>query len=337
MDELDNILINIKRDIEENGLELDEDEIKKAFGKIIKEKVRTRTFLRGKDLMEEGLMRLDQLVLRQIFLPSVHGSTLFTRGETQALVTGTLGDKKDAQMYELLTSNTAQNENFMVHYNFPPFCVGEAKPIGAPSRRELGHGNLAKRALESTINLEHNQTIRLVSEILESNGSSSMATVCGGSLTLYSMNVDVKKLCAGVAMGVIVKDNSNYAILTDIMGAEDHYGDMDFKVAGTRDGLTALQLDIKLDGVSLNILDEAIAQANKALEHILNIMEDAKEQIVPSLALPTILEFKVTQSDIPVIIGKGGSTNLTGTLFGRKFGGIFLDHRIGGIRGVGHG
>jgi polyribonucleotide nucleotidyltransferase len=307
MDELDNILINIKRYIEENGLDFDEDEIKLAFNQVIKEKVRT-LLLEGKRLDGRAFDEVRPISIETNILPSVHGSTLFTRGETQALVTATLGDKKDAQMYELLTSNTAQNENFMVHYNFPPFSVGEAKPIGAPSRRELGHGNLAKRALEPTIDLEYNQTVRVVSEILESNGSSSMATVCGGSLALYCVNVNVKKLCAGVAMGVIVKDNSNYAILTDIMGAEDHYGDMDFKVAGTKDGLTALQLDIKLDGVNIDILEKALNQATKALKHILDIMEDAKGKIVPSSALPTTMEFKVTQGDIPIIIGKGGST-----------------------------
>ncbi len=197
MDELDNILINIKRYIEENGLDFDEDEIKLAFNQVIKEKVRT-LLLEGKRLDGRAFDEVRPISIETNILPSVHGSTLFTRGETQALVTATLGDKKDAQMYELLTSNTAQNENFMVHYNFPPFSVGEAKPIGAPSRRELGHGNLAKRALEPTIDLEYNQTVRVVSEILESNGSSSMATLRGGSLALYCVNVNVKKaMCWG--------------------------------------------------------------------------------------------------------------------------------------------
>jgi polyribonucleotide nucleotidyltransferase len=241
-------------------------------------------------------------------LPSVHGSCLFTRGQTQALVTATLGDNKDAQMYELLTSSNAMNENLMVHYNFPPYSVGEARSIGAPSRRELGHGNLAKRALEPTVILEQNQTVRLVSEILESNGSSSMATVCGGSLALFSADVNVAKLTSGIAMGVVVEDNENYAILTDIMGAEDHYGDMDLKVAGTKDGITAMQLDIKLDGLDLNILSQALEQASVGLEHILNLMQDAKEKIVPSGALPSLLSFEVKSSAIPVIIGKGGST-----------------------------
>jgi len=211
-------------------------------------------------------------------------------------------------MYELLTNSSAKNENFMVHYNFPPYSVGEARAIGAPSRRELGHGNLAKRALEPTVELEDNQTIRLVSEILESNGSSSMATVCGGSLALYGANVNVKKLVAGIAMGVVVKSNNEYTILTDIMGAEDHYGDMDLKVAGTKDGITAMQMDIKLDGLDLKILSEAIEQATGGIEHILAIMEDAKEAIVPSEALPMLIDFSVDSSKIPVIIGKGGST-----------------------------
>ena len=211
-------------------------------------------------------------------------------------------------MYELLTSKKSMNENFMVHYNFPPYSVGEARPIGAPSRRELGHGNLAKRALEPTVCLEPNQTVRVVSEILESNGSSSMATVCGGSLALVCANVDVKKLTAGIAMGVVVANSEKYTILSDIMGAEDHYGDMDFKIAGTKDGITAMQLDIKLDGLNLNILKEALAQAEKGLLHILELMEHAKSTIVPSGALPSQLTFEIDPSNISLVIGKGGST-----------------------------
>jgi polyribonucleotide nucleotidyltransferase len=172
----------------------------------------------------------------------------------------------------------------------------------------LGHGNLAKRALEPTVILEQNETVRLVSEILESNGSSSMATVCGGSLALCSADVKVAKLTSGIAMGVVVKNSDEYVILTDIMGAEDHYGDMDLKVAGTKDGITAMQLDIKLDGLDLDILNRALIQATKGLEHILDIMEDAKDKIVPSGALPSLITFEVDSSTIPVIIGKGGST-----------------------------
>jgi len=306
-DSLDLVLEDILKDIEQKELDYSSEDIKLAFASIVKNRIR-EMLLDGKRLDSRALDEVRPISIETNILPSVHGSTLFTRGETQALVSATLGDKKDAQMYELLTNANAQNENLMVHYNFPPFCVGEARPIGAPSRRELGHGNLAKRAIEPTVDLDANQTIRLVSEILESNGSSSMATVCGSSLSLYCVNANVKKLTAGVAMGVVVKDNDNYSILTDIMGAEDHYGDMDLKVAGTADGITAMQMDIKLEGLNLDILKNALLQAKKAKEHILAIMEDAKDNIVPSEALPSVVEFNVTQGDIPVIIGKGGST-----------------------------
>ena len=307
-DSLDLVLDDILADIEQKEeLDYSSDEIKAAFATVVKNRIR-EMLLSGKRLDSRALDEVRPISIETNILPSVHGSTLFTRGETQALVSATLGDKKDAQMYELLTNANAQNENLMVHYNFPPFCVGEARPIGAPSRRELGHGNLAKRAIEPTVDLDANQTIRLVSEILESNGSSSMATVCGSSLSLYCVNANVKKLTAGVAMGVVVEDAQKYSILTDIMGAEDHYGDMDLKVAGTADGITAMQMDIKLEGLNLDILKNALLQAKKAKEHILEIMEDAKAKIVPSDALPSVVEFNVTQGDIPVIIGKGGST-----------------------------
>ena len=178
-----------------------------------------------------------------------------------------MGSDKDGQTYELLTEKNSQTENFMVHYNFPGFSVGEAKPIMGVSRRELGHGNLAKRALEPTIYKDWTDTIRLVSEIFESNGSSSMATVCGGSLALKAAGVPISDLIAGIAMGAIF-ENDKYAILTDIMGLEDHNGDMDLKVAGSVNGITALQMDIKLGGIDLTILKEALLQAKEGREHI---------------------------------------------------------------------
>jgi len=306
-DALDSILTDIEKDIDDKELEFELEDIQAAFGKVIKDKVRG-LILNGQRIDGRATNEVRPISIETNLLPSVHGSTLFTRGETQALVTITLGDNKDAQMYELLTSNGAKNENFMVHYNFPPYSVGEARPIGAPSRRELGHGNLAKRALEPSVELEDNQTIRIVSEILESNGSSSMATVCGGSLSLYAANVNVKKLIAGIAMGVVVESNDRYTILTDIMGAEDHYGDMDLKVAGSKDGITAMQMDIKLSGLDLDILSKALDQAVDGLEHILNLMEDAKDKIIPSGALPSLVTFEIEPSKIPLIIGKGGST-----------------------------
>ncbi len=306
-DALDAILDEVAADATSKDVGFEEADLKAAFNAVVKEKIR-ELILNGKRLDGRGVDVVRPISIETNLLPSVHGSALFTRGETQALVSATLGDNKDAQMYELLTSNGAKNENFMVHYNFPPYSVGEARPIGAPSRRELGHGNLAKRALEPSVELEDNQTIRIVSEILESNGSSSMATVCGGSLSLYAANVNVKKLIAGIAMGVVVDSNDRYTILSDIMGAEDHYGDMDLKVAGSKEGITAMQLDIKLDGLDLDILQKALDQAVGGIEHILSLMEDAKSKIVPSGALPSVLTFEVSASKIPLIIGKGGST-----------------------------
>ena len=306
-DALDAILDEVAADATNKEVGFEEADLKAAFNGVVKEKIR-ELILNGKRLDGRAVDVVRPISIETNLLPSVHGSALFTRGETQALVSATLGDNKDAQMYELLTSSGAKNENFMVHYNFPPYSVGEARPIGAPSRRELGHGNLAKRALEPSVELEDNQTIRIVSEILESNGSSSMATVCGGSLSLYAANVNVKKLIAGIAMGVVVDSNDRYTILSDIMGAEDHYGDMDLKVAGSKEGITAMQLDIKLDGLDLDILQKALDQAVGGIEHILSLMEDAKSKIVPSGALPSVLTFEVSASKIPLIIGKGGST-----------------------------
>ena len=264
----------------------------------------------------EDRVRADGRALDQVrpisietnLLPRVHGSCLFTRGQTQALVTVTLGGDKDGQIYERLTSKGNLTENFMVNYNFPGFSVGEAGFIKAPGRRELGHGNLAKRALEPTLDIDRLQTIRLVSEILESNGSSSQATICGGSLALKAAGVNVKKLVAGIAMGLVFEDDK-HAILTDIMGLEDHDGDMDFKVAGTKDGITALQMDIKLGGISRDILKEALHQAKEGREHILAIMEEAASNIhVNNKILPKLELFNIDPSKIVDIIGKAGAT-----------------------------
>ncbi|RXJ86432.1 polyribonucleotide nucleotidyltransferase [Arcobacter sp. CECT 8985] len=260
-------------------------------------------------------VRADGRTLREVrpitietnILPSTHSSCLFTRGQTQALVVGTIAGPKDGQMYEVLTDKSTSMENFMVHYNFPGFSVGEAKPMFGVGRRELGHGNLAKKALESTIDKDFDETIRLVSEILESNGSSSMATVCGGSLALKAAGIPISNLVAGVAMGMVV-EGDKYSVLTDIMGLEDHDGDMDFKVAGTKDGITALQMDIKLGGIELSVLKEALLQAKDGRTHILGLMEEAATEIVPSEALPLVEQFAIDPSKIMVVIGKAGST-----------------------------
>jgi polyribonucleotide nucleotidyltransferase len=254
-----------------------------------------------------GLRDVRPITIETNILPSAHSSCLFTRGETQALVVATLGGQKDGQMFERVTSKSNQTENFMVHYNFPGFSVGEAKPIFGVSRRELGHGNLGKRALEPTIDAEYSDTIRLVSEILESNGSSSMATVCGGSLALKAAGIPISDLIAGVAMGGVIQDGK-HAILTDIMGLEDHDGDMDFKVAGSSKGITAMQMDIKLGGIELDVLKEALLQAKEGREHILALMEKAACDIVPSAALPLIEQFKIDPKKIMVVIGKAGAT-----------------------------
>ena len=241
-------------------------------------------------------------------LPMAHGSCLFTRGQTQALVIATLGSDKDAQMYDLLTEKGGLSDTFMVNYNFPGFSVGEASPLRPPGRRELGHGNLARRALEPVVDMNRLQTIRLVSEILESNGSSSMATVCGGALALKAAGIGLEKLVAGIAMGLVF-EGDKHAVLSDIMGLEDHDGDMDFKVAGTDEGITALQMDIKLGGISRDVLKEALYQAKEGRAHILGIMEKASNEIVINNAiLPKLELFSVDPSKIVDIIGQAGKT-----------------------------
>jgi polyribonucleotide nucleotidyltransferase len=241
-------------------------------------------------------------------LPRVHGSALFTRGETQALATATLGTKEDMQRLDLLFEDEAF-KRFMLHYNFPPFSVGEVKFLRGPGRREIGHGALAERALANLLPPEADfpYAMRVVSDIMESNGSSSMATVCGGSLALMDAGVPMKAACAGIAMGLVV-EGDKYAILTDIAGAEDHYGDMDFKVAGTRQGITALQMDIKVSGVSISMMREALAQAKKARLEILDIMDrtisTGRSEI--STYAPHLYMLSIPTDKIRDLIGPGG-------------------------------
>lgn len=282
-------------------------DVYEAVSIIKKELVRDMILNESKRADGRGLKEIRPILIETNILPSAHSSCLFTRGETQALVVSTLSGTRDGQMYELLNEKGSFNENFMVHYNFPGFSVGEAKPMFAPGRRELGHGNLAKKALEASIDFSFTETVRLVSEILESNGSSSMATVCGGSLALKAAGVPIASLVAGVAMGMVT-EGDKYAILTDIMGLEDHDGDMDFKVAGTKDGITALQMDIKLGGIELSVLKEALVQAKEARIFILDKMEIAANEIIPSEALPLVEQFIIDPSKIVTIIGKAGQT-----------------------------
>jgi polyribonucleotide nucleotidyltransferase len=241
-------------------------------------------------------------------LPRTHGSSLFTRGETQAIVVCTLGTERDAQIVDDLEGE--YREPFMLHYNFPPYCVGEVRFMSGPKRREIGHGKLAKRALQAVVPTleEFPYVLRVVSEITESNGSSSMASVCGTSMALMDAGVPIKAAVAGIAMGLI-KDESRFAVLSDILGDEDHLGDMDFKVAGTANGITALQMDIKIDGITKEIMESALAQAQKGRLHILGKMNEAIQATRDDISqhAPSIITIKIHPDKIRDVIGKGGA------------------------------
>ena len=247
--------------------------------------------------------------IRQSVLPRTHGSALFTRGETQALVLTTLGTKQDEQIIDGLCEET--HDRFMLHHNMPPFATGETGRVGSPKRREIGHGRLAKRALKAVLPTaeEFQYTIRVVSEITESNGSSSMASVCGGCLSMLDAGVPLKDYVAGVAMGLI-KEGNKFAVLTDILGDEDHLGDMDFKVAGTAEGVTALQMDIKIEGITAEIMQAALAQAHEGRQHILGKMHEMAGGGAKELSdfAPRMISFKIDQDKIREVIGKGGAT-----------------------------
>ena len=289
--------------------EISESDLLDAFKKIEKKIVRTRLLngearIDGRDLDTVRPISVEVGLLR-----NTHGSALFTRGETQAIVTATLGSPRQAQLIDALEGEF--KDQFMLHYNFPPYSVGETSFLAGPKRREIGHGKLARRALEAVLPdpEEFPYTIRVVSEITESNGSSSMASVCGSSLALMDAGIPIKKSVAGVAMG-LVKENENFAVITDILGDEDHLGDMDFKVAGTADGITALQMDIKIDGITEQIFDEALKKANTARAVILEKMNDelseSREQL--SSKAPQAVILQIDTKKIRDIIGKGGET-----------------------------
>ena len=284
------------------------DDYLKQFKEVEKDVVRENVLSEQKRIDGRSLTEVRDISIETNFLPSVHGSALFTRGETQAIVTATLGSSKDVQIVDALAGET--KDNFMLHYNFPSYSVGELGfPMG-PKRREIGHGALAKRSLRFAVPTleEFPYAIRVVSEITESNGSSSMASVCGGCLALRAAGVPVEENIAGVAMGLI-KDGDRFEVLTDILGDEDHLGDMDFKVAGTKNGVSGLQMDIKIDGINEEILEKALTQARDARMHILGIMDEAmpKTNELTSLA-PYFCKFKVHKDKVKVVIGKGGST-----------------------------
>lgn len=251
-----------------------------------------------------GLKDIRNIEIETNILPNAHGSALFTRGETQVLSVCTIGGDNDMQSYDILSSKKSGKEKFMLHYNFLPFCTGETYPLGAVSRRELGHGNLAKKALESSINDEI-RTIRIVSEVLESNGSSSMASVCSGSLSLYGAGLRPSFLVAGIAIG-LVTDGNIYKILNDITGIEDNIGDMDCKIAGNKDGITALQMDVKIDGFNINIFKDVLLQAREALFIILNKMEEARDKIILGANTPLYESFTIPINKISSLIGQGG-------------------------------
>ncbi len=309
--ERNDMLSQIKDEILENEVKEEEDneaEILTYFENAQKSIVRSR-ILAG----EKRIDGRDNTTVRPIdvqigILPRAHGSALFTRGETQALVVTTLGTEKDAQMIDSL--NGRIDDNFIFHYNFPPYSVGEIGFIGSPKRREIGHGKLARRGIQSVVPSSDDfpYTIRIVSEIMESNGSSSMASVCGSSLSMMDAGVPISAPVAGIAMG-LVKESEKSIVLTDILGDEDHLGDMDFKVAGTSEGINALQMDIKVDGITTEIMSQALAQAKDARLHILEemakVISKPKEDL--SQYAPRYTHMKIDPSKIAAVIGKGGA------------------------------
>ena len=283
--------------------------IKSAIKDVEKDIVRSR-ILQGEPRIDGRDTRTVRPInIRVGLLPRTHGSALFTRGETQALVVTTLGTGRDAQLIDALEGE--RKEPFMLHYNFPPYSVGESGRVGSPTRREIGHGRLAKRGIAAVMPdmNEYPYVVRVVSEVTESNGSSSMATVCGTSLSLMDAGVKTKAPVAGVAMGLI-KDDNRFAVLTDILGDEDHLGDMDFKVAGTNEGVTALQMDIKIEGITKEIMQAALEQAKEGRLQILGVMNQAISEPRAELSeyAPRIITFKINPERIRDVIGKGGTT-----------------------------
>ena len=299
----------ILQEVEGKYDELSTNEVMSIIHSLERDLVREMTLTTQERIDGRGAADVRPISSEVGLLPRTHGSALFTRGETQALVVTSLGAERDSQIIDALEGE--YREPFMLHYNFPPYCVGETGRVGSPKRREIGHGKLAKRGVTAVMpSLEvFPYVIRVVSEITESNGSSSMASVCGTSLSLMDAGVPIKSPVAGIAMGLI-KEEDNFIILSDIMGDEDHLGDMDFKVAGTSDGITALQMDIKINGITSEIMAEALAQAKEGRMHILNEMANSIK--VPRTEMskhaPRIISFRVPTDKIRDVIGKGGAT-----------------------------
>ncbi len=302
------LLTLVKDSLEEKYPE-QEKTISEILHDIEKELMRNRILSEGIRLDGRNTKQIRPITIELGLLPRTHGSALFTRGETQSLTTVTLGTKNDEQIIDGLLDE--YSKKFMLHYNFPPFSVGEVGKMSGVGRREIGHGNLAERALKVLMPSEESfpYTVRVISDILESNGSSSMATVCAGSLGLMDAGVPLSKPCAGIAMGLI-KEDEKFAILSDILGNEDHLGDMDFKVAGTSDGITAFQMDIKIQGISFEIMEIALGQAKEGRMHILGIMDKEIQSPRGSLSpfAPRLITMKVDTDQIGLIIGPGGKT-----------------------------
>lgn len=303
----EDLIEGYKAQFSEEELEEKNAMIARYYHDVEKEAMRRAILDEGKRLDGRKTTDIRPIWIETDCLPMPHGSAIFTRGETQSLSTVTLGVKEDEKLVDEVMLQG--KERFLLHYNFPPYSTGEARPMRAPGRREIGHGNLAYRALKRMIPKDYPYVVRVMSDILESNGSSSMATVCAGSLALMDAGVPVRKPVSGIAMGLISENKAtNYAILSDILGDEDHLGDMDFKVTGTRDGITATQMDIKVDGLSYEILQNALAQAREGRMHILNLIEEA--QPAPRADLkpnaPRIDRFTVPKEFIGAIIGPGG-------------------------------
>ncbi|MCK5727735.1 MAG: polyribonucleotide nucleotidyltransferase [Methylococcales bacterium] len=287
----------------------EEKDIRDIVEQLEKRVVRESILQEGKRIDGRDLVTVRPISIKTGVLPRTHGSALFTRGETQAIVVATLGTARDAQIIDALAGE--YKDNFMLHYNFPPYCVGETGFVGSPKRREIGHGRLAKRSVQAVLPDmdEFPYVIRVVSEITESNGSSSMASVCGSSLALMDAGVPLQAPVAGIAMGLI-KEGDQFAVLSDIMGDEDHLGDMDFKVAGSEEGITALQMDIKIDGITAEIMKSALEQAKGGRLHILGEMNKALSATRDEMSdyAPRIITFKIDPSKIREVIGKGGAT-----------------------------
>jgi len=301
------IVAKVANDEAEGGFS--SEAVKGAIGKLEKKIVRARILAGEPRIDGRDTRTVRPITIRTGVLPRAHGSALFTRGETQALVVTTLGTERDGQLIDTLAGS--YKEQFMLHYNFPPYCVGETGRMGGTKRREIGHGKLAKRGVSAVMPDKEGfpYTIRIVSEITESNGSSSMASVCGSSLSMMDAGVPISAAVSGVAMGLI-KEGDDYAVLTDILGDEDHLGDMDFKVAGTANGVTALQMDIKIQGITREIMEKALAQANEGRMHILGemnkVISTPREDV--SEYAPRYITMKVHTDKIRDVIGKGGAT-----------------------------